>query len=208
MTTHSNAQQRQREGQRQAATPLDPTNEYPNAQARRAHAPAREPQPNIPDLTKGDREVVSPGADWRADLADFLRRQACFTTAPVLPGELWWRVQMRAGRTEGWLPTALNYVGGAVGYALTSALLAVAWLAHQPFGGAPLTSLTELWDRADATADRVDDRYTSAAIRFPGGGAACVVTAVCYAAAYIVQFPALVVLLALCGGTAFVTSLL
>lgn len=189
------------------ATPSTaPEGESIASQTTRGRARTREAEPTTTATTESDADTPQKTPEWAARAGRYARRQLVMNAEPVPPGELWERVSLRASHAEGWLPTAWVYLGGGIGYLLTAALLGVAWIAHQPFGGGPLQSLNELWDQIDNTADTVEGRNTARAVRTAGriGWGVC---AACYALTYVIQFPALLAVLASCGGIAFLTSL-
>lgn len=206
MTAHSDAAEAATERQRQEAMPPGPPVGDSNAQARRAHAPAREAEHNTPESTEREpgKRVETP--EWVNQVARYLGRQAFMRHEPALPGEVWQRVAARAGQSDGWLPTLGIYVGGAVGYAITGMCLGIAWLVRLPVGGGAVSSLHDLWTQIEEIARDRDSTKTGGAVRL-AGGVSWAITAACYGVAYTIQFPALLAALAVCAGVAALTLL-
>ena len=206
MTTRSDAPERQRERQRQEAMHPEPPGAAFNAQARRAHARAREADDTTPDTTDSDARPLRPATALAGRALRFLDKQAFMRKTPASPSELWRRVRMRGADLEGWLLIAALYVLGACCYAVTAVMFAPAWFFLLGFGGGDIRPLADLRSEAATVIAHRTNRWAAGALATGYATVWCAVAA-CYAVAYIAQFPALLVLLSICSSIAFLTSL-
>ncbi|WP_242890879.1 hypothetical protein [Actinomadura litoris] len=184
--------------------PFVRVNPTPDAQARRARVRARDDATTTTD-THSDGDAAPEASRWVTHLARTLAKQPPLATAPPTVRAMSARAAERAAGRQRPLPRLLTWLGWYSACAVCCALLAVAYLAHLPYGRGALGSLADLTARVHRTAQR--QPTGPALVGYYAVGAACIaVCAATYAAVYAIQYPALLVLLTFCGGVAWLTA--